>query len=327
MKRKPISNIYGYIYITTNLINKHQYLGKHKWSQPCIDSRYYGSGMLLQEALRKYGKSSFVVEIIDWANTKDELNQLEKYYIQHLRECGVELYYNISIGGDGGSHYYDSLTQEQRTELGRRISEGRLNMPEDKKAIFREKLSKLASTRIGNKNPNYGNRWSEEQKKQASVRIKRRMEDPLIKSKLSALASTRTGSKNPNYGNKWSEEQRKTASETSKKFMFEHPELRQKLRDMATQQIGERNPFYGKRHSEQSKQKMREHSNNSGINNGRCRPVVQLSASGEFIRELPYMNAFNQLGFDSGNIRECCKGRKKQYKGFKWMYKEDYELK
>jgi hypothetical protein len=45
-----------YIYITTNLINGKQYIGKH---YGLINDDYFGSGILLQKALKKYGKENF----------------------------------------------------------------------------------------------------------------------------------------------------------------------------------------------------------------------------------------------------------------------------
>lgn len=42
--------MYGYIYITTNLINGRMYIGKHKSEK--YDSSYYGSGKILLYAIK-----------------------------------------------------------------------------------------------------------------------------------------------------------------------------------------------------------------------------------------------------------------------------------
>lgn len=69
--------MYGYIYLTTNLINNKKYIGRHK--SPIKDNSYYGSGKIIKEALKKYGKENFSVEILEECNTKEELFEKEKY--------------------------------------------------------------------------------------------------------------------------------------------------------------------------------------------------------------------------------------------------------
>ena len=54
--------MYGYIYLTTNLINGRVYVGKHKSSK--YDSSYYGSGKAIKNALKKYGVENFSNEIL-----------------------------------------------------------------------------------------------------------------------------------------------------------------------------------------------------------------------------------------------------------------------
>lgn len=121
MERRPITNIFGYIYLTTNIKNGHQYLGKHKWNKPRIDKSYYGSGNKIVAAIKSYGKQCFKVEILDWANSLDELNQLEINYIKLFANAGFPLYYNIAPGGDGGD-YVSLLSEEERNEWKRKLS-------------------------------------------------------------------------------------------------------------------------------------------------------------------------------------------------------------
>jgi len=47
-----------YIYKTTNLITKKFYIGKHSSQNIEIDT-YLGSGILLERAIKKYGKHNF----------------------------------------------------------------------------------------------------------------------------------------------------------------------------------------------------------------------------------------------------------------------------
>ena len=66
----------GYIYKTTNKINQKIYIGKHQSSE--YDNRYFGSGKILRRAIEKYGIENFANEMIDTADTDEELNQKEK---------------------------------------------------------------------------------------------------------------------------------------------------------------------------------------------------------------------------------------------------------
>lgn len=93
-------SMFGYIYITTNLINGKKYIGKR--SKPEFDKNYIGSGKLLKRAIKKYGKENFRCEIIKWCNTENELNLSEKYYIQKYDAQRNSMFYNISSGGDWG---------------------------------------------------------------------------------------------------------------------------------------------------------------------------------------------------------------------------------
>ena len=47
--------MYGYIYLTTNLLNGKKYIGKHTHSEFDFE-KYRGSGKVLKEAFNKYGK-------------------------------------------------------------------------------------------------------------------------------------------------------------------------------------------------------------------------------------------------------------------------------
>jgi group I intron endonuclease len=92
--------VYGYIYETMNRHNGMIYIGKLKGK---FNSSYYGSGVVLNLAINKYGKDSFAIRIIDYAETKHRLNKMEKAYISAYRTVyGKESMYNISDGGDGG---------------------------------------------------------------------------------------------------------------------------------------------------------------------------------------------------------------------------------
>ena len=58
------------------------------------------------------------------------------------------------------------------------------------------------------------------------------------------------------------------------------------------------------------------------LTNGiRSKRVLQLSLSGELIREWESTQECGRNGFNQGAVWRCCNGKKPQYKGFLWMYK------
>lgn len=81
----------GFIYKTTNLINGKFYVGQ------CTNDpleMYLGSGLILKQAIEKYGKHNFRREILQYAEQED-LDDLEKIWIKKLK--AQELGYNIQV--------------------------------------------------------------------------------------------------------------------------------------------------------------------------------------------------------------------------------------
>jgi hypothetical protein len=92
--------MFGYIYKTINTVNGSVYIGKKKGN---FVQHYYGSGLRLIRALRKYGATVFRVEVIARAEDIVKLNELEKIYIAEYKKIfGKDQCYNIAVGGDGG---------------------------------------------------------------------------------------------------------------------------------------------------------------------------------------------------------------------------------
>lgn len=110
--------MYGYIYKTTNILNNKIYIGKRKGK---FNKNYLGSGKYLLNAVNKYGKSNFKVEVIEWCKDLDDQNQKEIYWISKYRNLDTPMY-NISNGGDGGN-IYEYLSDEQAKHVKRKISE------------------------------------------------------------------------------------------------------------------------------------------------------------------------------------------------------------
>lgn len=133
----------GYIYLTTNLINNKMYIGKHERQK--YDSKYYGSGKILQKAIEKYGIENFKNEILYEANSTEELNIYEKKYIMEYREkFGKNNLYNIANGGDGGDTF-SGKSDKEKEDFVKRMTE--INKERCSSKDFKEKLSKATSKR------------------------------------------------------------------------------------------------------------------------------------------------------------------------------------
>lgn len=96
----PVPNVehpYGYVYLTTNLINGMLYVGQHKATQ--FNSRYYGGGSYFCRALSAYGSKNFKCKILDWAESPQELNDKEAFWVDYLATLESSYGYNLVPGG------------------------------------------------------------------------------------------------------------------------------------------------------------------------------------------------------------------------------------
>lgn len=94
--------MYGFIYITTNHVNGKKYIGQKKYDNKGKWKDYLGSGKHLKNAINKYGRENFSKEIIEECETKELLNEREKYWIKYYNAVNNNNFYNLATGGDGG---------------------------------------------------------------------------------------------------------------------------------------------------------------------------------------------------------------------------------
>ena len=91
-----------YIYVIQNLINYKIYVGKSKKINN--KENYFGSGVVINKAIKKYGKENFHKSILISSITSEiKLNILEKFYIKLFNSQDRLIGYNIADGGDGGN--------------------------------------------------------------------------------------------------------------------------------------------------------------------------------------------------------------------------------
>jgi group I intron endonuclease len=107
----------SFIYIVTNLLDGKIYIGKSKYNNPT----YYGSGLKIGYAIKKHGIENFKKEILEEC-ADDMVSEREIYYIEQYKSTIDHIGYNISKGGEGGAHYWSSLTENERKQQGRKIS-------------------------------------------------------------------------------------------------------------------------------------------------------------------------------------------------------------
>ena len=80
-------------------------------------------------------------------------------------------------------------------------------------------------------------------------------------------------------------------------------------RKMSESRMGEKNHFFGKHHSEETKQKL-------------SKKVLQFTLDGELIREWNSIKECGRNGFSQSAVCLCCQGKKTQYKGFIFQFKD-----
>ena len=110
---------YGYIYETSCMVKDMRYIGQNKGQ---YDPEYLGSGIYLNRDIKKIGADKFNKPVIlTWAESKEELDEMEKYLIADYRLLfGREHLYNISDGGDGFTGTHTNVAKEKcrQSQLG-----------------------------------------------------------------------------------------------------------------------------------------------------------------------------------------------------------------
>lgn len=90
---------YG-IYRITNLANGKMYIGQHTTDN--LDDGYMGSGLLITKAIKKYGVQNFRKEWLMFCEDEEELNYMERVYVDQTWVDRSDTY-NLRLGGDNGS--------------------------------------------------------------------------------------------------------------------------------------------------------------------------------------------------------------------------------
>lgn len=106
---KNITEAYGFIYKTINLVNRKQYIGQCSLHRRCWKS-YLGSGKALKRAIKKYGRENFERSILCYCFNKEDMNVIEEQIIEDYDAANDRNFYNIiskataTNGFSGKSH-------------------------------------------------------------------------------------------------------------------------------------------------------------------------------------------------------------------------------
>lgn len=200
--------VYGVIYLVEHLDSGKVYIGltttplSVRWRQhvnPGSNCR------LLGYAIKKYGADAFSVTELDIAETKDQLDALEVFYIALFGSQKRARGYNLAPGGESGK------ASAETRELLSRMRKGKKKSPEHLAKIAAALTGKKASPEARAKmsaahkalwtDPVYrahvqeasaAPRRTAEFRKSVSDTVKRQRSDPVFKAKLAAaIAATK----------------------------------------------------------------------------------------------------------------------------------------
>lgn len=160
--------MYGYIYITTNLINGKKYIGRHKAEK--FDNYYKGSGYILKEAIKKYGRENFSCEVLEWCETKEIAFQREDYWVKYFNAVEDPNFYNLTEGGCGPLEVPEDVKERLRKAF----------TGESNPAKRPEVRKKISEGKLGAKNPMYGHghpQSEETKEKLRQINLGRKMPD------------------------------------------------------------------------------------------------------------------------------------------------------
>jgi len=111
---------YGIIYCATNRINGKRYIGQTigPLSRRKIDHKYSAKKYRhrFANAIKVYGIDGFIWEEIDTGFSREELNNLERYWIQFYQSHGRDKGYNLDEGGNSHRHQNETKHKISRTK-------------------------------------------------------------------------------------------------------------------------------------------------------------------------------------------------------------------
>lgn len=237
----------GYVYKITDLYTNKIYIGKHK-ATAFESYKYLGSGKIIKDIVKKCKSNNqdirerLLVEMLDIAETPEELNEKEIYYIELYSSNDRDAGYNLTSGGDGG----DTVSGKVKA------TDGHSEMLVEKGGILPDGFH-YGTKHCGENHPAYGRdyRWATDGENciqispEDSLPCGYHYGRPPMSDEQKKLLSQHHNT----YRNNFSEE-------ILEKFRINftgenNPQVK-------NPKYGKDNPFFGKHHTEEAKRKNRE---------------------------------------------------------------------
>lgn len=290
---KIINEPYGFIYITTNMVNGKRYLGQKKFDEFNDWKHYLGSGTILQHAIKKHGRKNFSRNIVCLCSSLEELNESEYNLSVFLNVVEDPNWYNIVYGGGA--------------------TKGLRHTEETRKQMSKQRKGKYS----GDKNPMYGKPRPDgggiPSKKVINLNTLKVYENSHSAERdnnlsIGCLSSVCLGKRYTAGGHFW---------------MY-YDDYMLMLNKMSHEEIllNKQKEIYDSKHKRRTEEVKQKISNNSRNKH----KVVQYSISGEKIKEYDSIQmAAKNTNTNATSLKDCCTHKYKTANGFIWRYKEEVE--
>jgi len=246
-----------FVYLTVNKINGKCYIGSHHSDKE--NDNYFGSGILIKKALKKYRKKNFILVKLKNLEENDNPLLLEEYYIKKFDTLDPNGY-NISPTGGLrvlGAHSNESKRKISIAHKGKKFSDiHKKNISLSNTGVSRnifqhlsiETKLKISESQKGKDPWMKGKTHSEESRKKISVS---RKANPIYKVNhtMEGLERISYAMKNRVISEETKEKMRKAriGKEPWNKNGSHTEETKQKMRKSKMgMYIGEKNPMFGK---------------------------------------------------------------------------------
>lgn len=150
------------VYKITNIINNKVYIGQTiqkleaRWKKHC--GKHNGC-LAISSAIKKYGKENFIIQQLDTAETMDQLNEKEIYWIAFYNSTNNKIGYNLTFGGKNAKRTEETCKRIGDSKRGIKPSEETRKKLREARAcrVFSEETKKkISDSKIGKKrSPEY----------------------------------------------------------------------------------------------------------------------------------------------------------------------------
>ena len=160
-----LNKINGKIYIGRSVNLCKRIRGEYKY---CSPTSYHSNNRIITKAIRKYGWENFEVSILEF-DDKNNLTDLEIYWINHYDATNPNIGYNIlKFGNESTGYKHSELTKQKisKSNMGKYCGDKNPMFGKSHTALTKQLMSKKAKNRA----PTFKNKHhSDEAKKRISL--------------------------------------------------------------------------------------------------------------------------------------------------------------